>query len=93
MGEQRYFQNIKTHNVSIRSQPTHRRRIADEHKPIFLISESRGGGQINIDLEKFTKLIRFLEDLIRINDFKEKEKHIDFSENIRFHRKYIFRPF
>lgn len=88
MGGNRYYQNITTHTINIGAQPSHKRRDRNEQNLFFLISESRGG-QIYIDLEKFPKFIRFLEDLSRINEIEEKDKQVDFSEYIRGYRRYI----
>lgn len=88
MGGNRYYQNITTHTISISAQPSHKRRDRNIQNLFFLIAESRGG-QIYVNIEKFPKLIRLLEDLSRINEIKDKDKQVDFSEYIRAYRRYI----
>ena len=88
MGGNRYYQNITTHTISISAQPSHKRRDRNIQNLFFLIAESRGG-QIYVNIEKFPKLIRLLEDLSIISEIKDKDKQVDFSEYIRAHRRYI----
>ncbi len=88
MSGQRYNQNPNSHTIHINKQPNHKRRNREDNKTVFLIAESRGG-QINIDLDKYEELITILEDLSNTADLKEKDKHVELTEYIRFHKQYI----
>ncbi len=57
-----------------------------EHKPKLYIHGR--GGRINFDLNEYDNTIKIMEELVSIENLKEKEKQVSLNKNVSFHRQY-----
>jgi len=63
--------------------------LKKDRQDAFEFHIASGHGRINFALDDFEEIVKIFKELESTENFKDKEKHIDFNEFLSFHRNFI----